>query len=472
MHAKRREAVLVELHRAVGAHLDPPEAVIVEVGREGLLAVALERIVVGLEAQSRHRIVIDVDVAHLDAAVVLEQFAVLHLDLHAPLARNFQPAQSRHILAEVEHIDRIAERTHPDGFDLARGTDAGHRLRRQNGRGSRYLEGRLPCPVVEARTVPARNLQTGVVGVAAVNVVLQIGTRSRLPRPVRSDHLARAVSVDDIQLADHPRAVAPAGVLEIPCRHGRYLVVEAVAEHGGHDGLARTQQLRHVVGRIQVALVVMRVAGFELVLGHRLAVDRHLAVGRGAHIQPRLADAVLHSKRLAQHRRGSEVLIVTVGDPFRRPATVGHRRLEAVDRRADDPSGLVPCRRAPVVARAGLQRQSGVALYEAVPRNDLGRGPYVARSQRVGERLFGRSDPHAALALHEILVARIGPCETGRHVEADPHGRAHVLAPHVFDLRGAAVRAAGSPQCRRTQQDGHRSESTIVHKLIYLSVFI
>ena len=467
MHEQGRQTLFVQLHRTVGFDLDILETVIRKIRRKRLDAFALQRIGIGLESETRQRFVIDVDIPHFDAAVRFLQFAVLHRDLRTLLSLHRQAAYSGHVFAEIENIHRIAERFYRNRTDLARRTDRRGGLRHQQRRRSLYLDGRAPRRIVETGFVPTRNLQPGVIRIAAVNVVLHVRPGSRFPRAVRCDDLLRTVRINDMQLADHPRPVAPARVFEIPGSDRCVFVIKPVAENGRKHVFARNEQPGHVIGTVQVPFVVMRITRFKAVRRNRLAVQPHLPVSRCAHVKTRVAYLSGYVERFAQHRRRSEALVVSVGNPAGRPARqVGLRRFEAVDRRHDDPSVIAPGHRIPIITGTGLQRLRRVVLRETVHRNDLRRRPYVAVGQRIGQRRFRRSDAHPAALLHEIVVAHIIPCKPRRGIRADSDRGTHVFAPHIRDFR-PTLRAAGQQKHRQRRPGANRIYPISCHSFYF-----
>ena len=446
MHETRREARLVEFHRGARPQFHILESVVGEIGRPRLAAFAFQNIGVGLEIVTRQGLIVNIEIAHLDAPRRLHEFAVGHCDLRAALALDLQAAEARKVDAEIEHPNRVAERTDPDRLRLARGPNSGHRLGFQQRRRGRDFDGLRPRRIVESGTVPAGNLPAGVVNVAAVNVIREVRTVGRrAPRTVGADDLVRTVGIVDVQFADHPRTSAPAGHLETPRGDGLNGIVKPVAQHSRKDILALAEPVRNVVHGIEIALVVMGVTRVEEISRNGFTVQAHFRIGRGAHIEPGALDARPHGERPPQHRRGDEILVMGIGDPASLPFGGLHQGgFELRNGRYDPPAAGVP-RFDPPVIRGPRDKQSAVGHRgKRTAAGDLPGIPDVGMIQFL-ER---RSHAEAVTGLHERIGIFISPGKARRRsVHRDR--RSEVFATHVGD-RGTLP--AGTRQQRQAAQ--------------------
>ena len=189
------------------------------------------------------------------------------------------------------------------------------------------------------------------------------------------------------------------------------MLVETVSEDGGKDILPFAEQRRHIVHRIEIAAVVVRVAGVEAVIGDGLTVQGEFAVGRSRGVEPGADNPLLHREGAAEHRSRDAIAAAGVRDPAGLPfGGVEQGGLERRDGRDEALPGLVPGLHAPPIGGPGLQRPVGRHHDQRAFRHDLPRIPNIGIIEFSGFRRHTK----AAGGLHELLSARIGPRKARR----------------------------------------------------------
>jgi len=105
------------------------------------------------------------------------------------------------------------------------------------------------------RPVPARLLQTGIVGFTVVDAVFKDGAASGLPGSVRMNfgHVA-------------------AGVLNIKFKHQGPRFIPALAEHDANSIFAFSEKAGYVVGRIENSFLVVSPARVKHMIADASAV--------------------------------------------------------------------------------------------------------------------------------------------------------------------------------------------------------
>ncbi len=196
-------------------------------------------IYVGLRKAVGLLVGVEGDVAHLQAAVGLEQLSVAHSDFDA--GGGFIKSEGAHsgdVLAEVEEIEGIGEFAHLHCIQNHLSAYCGVLLRHEGRLYTFHRHCIAPGAVIETGGVPKGDFQPGVVNLACVDVVAQAGSGGAFPGGVCGHYLARAVAIFKVQLGNHTGASAPGGILETPGGHLAYAVEEAVAQSRRNHVLA------------------------------------------------------------------------------------------------------------------------------------------------------------------------------------------------------------------------------------------
>ena len=120
-----------------------------------------------------------------------------------------------------------------------------------------------------------------------------------------------------VLIGDAKRCQCGGGVaVVVGLRHKAELaLVPAVRQRQRHAVFAAVQ--RYSVGLVLQALAIVRPAGVEISIVHRLAVDLRLIHTQGGCVETRFFDIALHDKVLIQHRADGAGFVRCVGDPLR-----------------------------------------------------------------------------------------------------------------------------------------------------------
>ena len=120
-----------------------------------------------------------------------------------------------------------------------------------------------------------------------------------------------------VLIGDAKRRQCGGGVaVVVGLRHKAELaLVPAVCQRQRQAVFAAVQ--RYGVGLVLQALAVVRPAGVEISVIHRLAVDLRLIHTQGGYVETRFFDIALHDKVLIQHRADGAGFVRRVGDPLR-----------------------------------------------------------------------------------------------------------------------------------------------------------
>ena len=120
-----------------------------------------------------------------------------------------------------------------------------------------------------------------------------------------------------VLIGDAKRCQCGGGVaVVVGLRHKAELaLVPAVRQRQRHAVFAAVQ--RYGAGLVLQALAIVRPAGVEISVIHRLAVDFRLIHTQGGCVKTRFFDIALHDKVLIQHRADGACFVQRVGDPLR-----------------------------------------------------------------------------------------------------------------------------------------------------------
>ena len=266
-----------------GVHLDVAESVVGELRGEYVL-VAAKRIDVCLESEALVLVKQSGNATHVQPPLGIQFLAMLHAKHGAGPALETQACIARHIGSEVDDIDAVADGAH--GFGAVDGVNLHgmHLLGLHSGRWGHDLHATGPMAVIVVGGCNPGQCLAGIIGVARVDIVHQAGAICGAPCLVCRDGL-HAVGVGEPQLATQAGASVPVGFFEVPYTQPVYLVVEAVAQHGGDDILAFVEQWSDVIDVVQVATIVVGVTGIQTGRDGTLAVDFHLGVGGGTEVE-------------------------------------------------------------------------------------------------------------------------------------------------------------------------------------------
>ncbi len=240
------------------------------------------------------------EVVGVEGAVLVEHLRVPDLGCLPGGAGQGQPRHADHVLTEVVDVGSGGGLGPLPGLEHLGPAHGLVALRDEESGPGLQARGGFPLRVVESWPAPARRLQTGVIGLAVLQVGLDVGSVRRLPRTVRGDPLGRAVGVGDAHLC-HQRGGVP--VLAAPAQPD--LAGPPAFRQGRADHVVPAcQQLRHVVGLGLDALVVVRPARREHLVPDRLAVDLQLVEAECRGVDPCGGDLLAGFRRevLAQQR--------------------------------------------------------------------------------------------------------------------------------------------------------------------------
>ena len=109
VEVQRMERLLVQLHRDAGLDLGVAESVVGEGRSPFLSAASLEDVLVCLELVAWKRLVVDVDVPRLKAAVFLDKLGMDDRHFRAGLTADAEPAHTGDVLSEIEYVRCVSE---------------------------------------------------------------------------------------------------------------------------------------------------------------------------------------------------------------------------------------------------------------------------------------------------------------------------------------------------------------------------
>ena len=375
----------IELGRSGEARdLDVAEAVIGEARLPDLLAGALEDVVVLGLGRAQGFLV--------ERAVLVKELGEAEPDVRAPRPLGAEAGPAAEVLAHVENVNARKGTRHLERDDGIDDLDGRHQLGRKRSLRSVDRFGRRPVFIVEAGTVPAGRFPASVVRFPVVDAVREDGAVGGLPGRIGDDAHGAAVLELDVELEEEGPRLVP-----------------AVAEGDSDRVGAFADERRHVIGRVEDALVVGRPSGIEDVVAGLPAIEAQLVVAEAGDVGPGPLDPALEAELLAE--------LVLPADPSAFPVALGEK--PGVESRHGAPGALaavpVPGADLPEIRLAALERLPGEGDLRGLGRGDLPAVPDIPRGGLgVGrdDDLIGRLDLAAFRVPVDPEEARL------RHVDA------------------------------------------------------